>query len=109
MADREETFGQRLKRLREAAGLTQLELADAAGMHRFGVAKLERDEYSPSWDTVQALCQGLGISCAVFEGTVKPPPGPKPPMKRGRPKKQTDEGATPEAEEPAPPKRRKGK
>ena len=47
----EETFGGRLKRLREEAGFTQQSLADAAGMHRLGVAKVERDERAPTWDT----------------------------------------------------------
>ena len=81
-----QTFGGRLKQLREQAGLTQQELADRAGMHRFGVAKLERDERQPSWATVQALAKALGTSCLAFEGTAEPA-GDKPPPKRGRPRK----------------------
>jgi transcriptional regulator with XRE-family HTH domain len=84
-----QTFGARLRQLREAAGLTQQELADRAGMHRFGVAKLERDERHPSWATVQALAGALGLSCAAFEGTVEPPEEP-PPKKRGRPRKEKE-------------------
>jgi hypothetical protein len=81
----EQTFGARLKELREAAGLTQLELADRAGVNRFTVAKLDQDQTIPS------------------------PPEQRQPGRRGRPKKQADEGTATGAEEPAPPKRRKGK
>jgi transcriptional regulator with XRE-family HTH domain len=91
----EETFGARLRRLREEAGLTQQELAERAGMHRFGVAKLERDERQPSWATVQALARALGVNCLAFEGTAEPGQGkPRPPARRGRP---------PKAPPPAPP------
>jgi transcriptional regulator with XRE-family HTH domain len=109
----EETFGIRLKRLREAAGLTQQDLADRAGMHRFGVAKLERDERQPSWATVQALAKSLGLTCSSFEGTVEPPSGDKPARPKGRPKKPAgDVPASPPAEEVAkaePTRKRKGK
>src|SRR3954470_14387477 len=60
-------FGNRLKRLRETAGLTQAQLAERAGMHRFGVAKLERGERQPSWATVQTLARALGVRCTAFE------------------------------------------
>ena len=40
MAD--DGFGARLKELREQKGLTQLELATAAGMHKFGIAIIKR-------------------------------------------------------------------
>ena len=56
----EETFGQRLKRLREAAGLTQQQLGDLAGMNQFGVSKLERDVFVPSWTVVKTLARALG-------------------------------------------------
>jgi transcriptional regulator with XRE-family HTH domain len=96
MADKQ-TFGERLKHLREKAGLTQQELADGAGMHRFGVAKLERDEYGPSWATVQALAKALNVNCLAFEGTVEPS-GEKPVRPKGRPKKPAS-GEAPVAEE----------
>jgi DNA-binding XRE family transcriptional regulator len=113
-----DTFGFRLKRLREQAGLTQLELAQRAGMNQFSVAKLEQDQYSPSWPTVQSLAKALDCTCTAFEGTVEPTAEEKEkkaPGKRGRPRK------TPPAGQPEPPageaapadegkaKRRKGK
>ena len=48
-------FNQRLKELREAAGLTQAQLAERAGLHRMGVAKLEQGQREPAWPTLQAL------------------------------------------------------
>jgi transcriptional regulator with XRE-family HTH domain len=59
-------FGVKLKVLREAAGLTQGQLAEQAGMHKFGIAKLEQGTREPSWDTVQALAKALGTNCLAF-------------------------------------------
>jgi DNA-binding XRE family transcriptional regulator len=89
----EQTFGARLKQLREEAGLTQQQLADLAEMNRFSVAKLEQDLYSPSWPTVQALAKALGTTCTAFEGTVEPDPESKPARPLGRPKKTPPEQA----------------
>jgi transcriptional regulator with XRE-family HTH domain len=62
-----------LKELREAAGLSQAELAKRAGMHRFGVSKLEQGLRGPSWSTVQALAAALGVKCGAFEGPAEKP------------------------------------
>jgi transcriptional regulator with XRE-family HTH domain len=112
-------FGPRLKELREAKGLTQPELAERAGMNRFGIAKLEQGVSRPHWDTVVALCQALEVDCNAFmqEPSTRKPAGPGRPPKpaepapvatkkpRGRPRKT--------AAEPAPvadkkPRRKKG-
>ncbi len=60
-------FGARLRQLRIEAGLSQQALAQLAGLHRFGVAKLERGEREPAWSSVLALAKALGVSCAAFE------------------------------------------
>jgi transcriptional regulator with XRE-family HTH domain len=59
-------FAARLKALRGAAGLTQEQLADAAGMHKLGIAKLEQGLREPTWATVQALAKALGVTCLDF-------------------------------------------
>jgi transcriptional regulator with XRE-family HTH domain len=59
-------FAEKLKSLREAAGMTQPQLAEAAGMNRFGIAKLEQREREPSWATVQKLAKALGVTCQEF-------------------------------------------
>jgi transcriptional regulator with XRE-family HTH domain len=87
-------FGARLKALREAAGLTQAALAERAGMHRFGVAKIEQGLREPGWETVLALARALNVSCSAFEA---PPDAPAPPVE------------PPPPSPPAPKRRRKGK
>lgn len=67
-------FGARLKALRAEAGLSQAELAEKAGMHQFGVAKLEQGQREPSWATVIALAKALGVDCTAF---TKPTKGKK--------------------------------
>jgi transcriptional regulator with XRE-family HTH domain len=64
-----ETFAVKLKRLREAAGWSQAELAGRAGLNQFGVAKLEQGVREPAWATVQALARALGVNCTAFEET----------------------------------------
>ena len=41
-------LGRVIREVREAAGLTQEQLADAAGLHRTYVSLLERDRRSPT-------------------------------------------------------------
>jgi transcriptional regulator with XRE-family HTH domain len=89
----EETFGARLKRLRERAGLSQGHLAERAGVNRYSVIKWERDEHEPMWSSVLALARALGCRVADFEGTAEPPAGVRP-ARKGRPRKAP---AAPEA------------
>jgi transcriptional regulator with XRE-family HTH domain len=89
-----EWFGARLKELREGAGLTQPQLAERAGMNRFGIAKLEQGVSRPSWETVVALCKALSVQCDAF---LQKPSGQLQP-KRGRPPKVR-------AQQPGKPKR----
>ena len=62
-------FAARLKALREAAGLSQPELAEKAGCHKITVSKLERGEQEPAWPLVLSLCKALGVTCEAFRGT----------------------------------------
>lgn len=57
-------FGRHLKNAREAAGLTQEELADRADLHRTYVSLLERDQRSPTLDVLFALAEAMHISAA---------------------------------------------
>src|SRR5258708_6902760 len=82
-------FAGRLKELREQAGLTQPQLADRAGMNRFGIAKLEQGVSKPSWESVIALCQALAVTPNDFIQE----PSAKPEAKRGRPRKGSGEAA----------------
>jgi transcriptional regulator with XRE-family HTH domain len=76
-------FADRLKELREWAGLSQQSLADRSGMTREGIAQLETRRRKPSWESVIALCQALGVGCDAFTT----PPGDRPAQGPGRPRK----------------------
>ena len=72
-----ETFGQRLKKLREEKGLTQAALAERiiAGGHylsRVQIARLETDMHQPAWETVQNIAAALGVDCTAFQGATVP-------------------------------------
>jgi putative transcriptional regulator len=89
----ESTFAYRLKGLREAAGLTQKQLAEKAGVALRTVSSLEQALYEPVWSTVLALAEALGVGVQAFVvqrddqrgSAVAPPPPPK--RGRGRPRK----------------------
>lgn len=55
------TTGSVLKDARLKAGLTQLELADKAGVHINTYARIERDEQEPTFDTVKRLALVLNL------------------------------------------------
>ena len=55
-------FGAHLRRLRGAAGLTQEELAERAGLTAKGISDLERGRRRPYPHTVRSLADALGLS-----------------------------------------------
>jgi transcriptional regulator with XRE-family HTH domain len=55
-------FHERLKSLRDAAGLSQEALARAAGISTSAVTKLEQSGKEPSWNTAKKLAKALGVS-----------------------------------------------
>jgi transcriptional regulator with XRE-family HTH domain len=59
-------FGVKLRELRLARGLTQIALAEQAGVHHRTVVKVERSEREPQWPTVLALAEALGVKVEVF-------------------------------------------
>jgi transcriptional regulator with XRE-family HTH domain len=85
-----EWFGARLRELRTAAGWTQQELADRAGITLGAVRHLEQGLRGPTWETVLSLAGALGTDCLAF--TQKPADQPAP--ERGRPRKAKAPPAT---------------
>jgi transcriptional regulator with XRE-family HTH domain len=86
-----EEFASRLKDLREAAGLTQGELAQRAGVTTDAISRLERGDRKPTWETVLSLAKVLGVRSTAFEGSEgdggqETPPTPEP-RRPGRPRK----------------------
>ncbi len=76
-------FSGRLRELREERGLTQDQLATKAGITKDGLARLERRERMPAWDSVLALAVALGVSVEAFTT----PPAAREAAGRGRPRK----------------------
>jgi len=57
-------LGQELLKARQAAGLTQEQLAFRAGLSRPYVSQLERNLKSPTLETLFLVCDALGVSAS---------------------------------------------
>ena len=79
MAKARATFGGELRRRREAAGLSVLQLARAAGCNRQTIYYAEANVNSPSLNLVLRLAECLGIDVCDLIGPLRPP---RPPVKR---------------------------
>ena len=55
-----QTLGERVRRFRESAGLTQEALAQSANIGRVTLVRLENGEQSPRFRTLQAVARALG-------------------------------------------------
>lgn len=60
-------FGERLKAIRIAAGLTQEQLAERVGMKPTNITRLEKGGRTPGWDTVLKLAEALNVSLDEFK------------------------------------------
>lgn len=59
-------FGLRVRGLRLAAGMTQEDLAERAGLHRTYIVGVETGERNLSLDAMHKLARGLRCSPAAF-------------------------------------------
>ena len=57
----EEQFAVNLRRYREAARLSQEQLADKTGLHPTEISRLERAVREPRLGTIARLARGLGV------------------------------------------------
>lgn len=55
-------FGQRLRELRENAGLSQEELAHFAALHRTHISLIERGQRSVRLETIERLARALKLN-----------------------------------------------
>jgi transcriptional regulator with XRE-family HTH domain len=64
-----ERFGANLRRLREAAGLTQMELGNRCNMQNSVISRYERGLRDPQLEAIAALAGALGVQAAdLVEG-----------------------------------------
>jgi transcriptional regulator with XRE-family HTH domain len=75
-------LGQRLVELRQAAGLTQMQLADKLGVHHSNIAFWELTGTPPRGEVLPGLAQALGASVDELLGVR--PPKPKKQAAKGR-------------------------
>jgi transcriptional regulator with XRE-family HTH domain len=55
-------FARNLRRIRLEKGLSQEALADRAGLDRTYISALERERYSATVDTIEALARALAVN-----------------------------------------------
>jgi transcriptional regulator with XRE-family HTH domain len=68
-----ETFGERLRALREGRGLSQQRLADRAGLSgKSFLWELEVGRFLPGWKVACALADALGCSLDELRGRPAP-------------------------------------
>jgi transcriptional regulator with XRE-family HTH domain len=77
-------FADRLRELREEAGLTQAALAERSGLPLGSVRGYEQGQREPLWTVIYRLADALGVSCEKF----KPSPPVAPPARRRRGRKR---------------------
>jgi transcriptional regulator with XRE-family HTH domain len=64
-------FGSVSRQRRLAAGLSQEELADRAGLHRTYISLLERGQRTPSIEVVRQLANGLDTTMTSLVGDLE--------------------------------------
>ncbi len=65
------SFGEKLRRLRETAGISQTELGRAIQSTQRKISYLERDTCEPSLDDLRKLCLYFDVSADYFLGLTK--------------------------------------
>jgi DNA-binding XRE family transcriptional regulator len=62
-----EHVGRKIKEMREAAKLTQMQLAEKAGLPQSHISRLENAEYSPTSLTIEKIAKALGVLASKFD------------------------------------------
>lgn len=62
--DESTVFGQRIRSLRKAQGLTQAELAEKLGYEPMTISRFERGTYGPNFDALIDLAKVFSVSIA---------------------------------------------
>jgi len=76
--------GKRLRAFRQAAGLSQSELAQRLGVHRSNIGFWENNGIIPRSDLLTPMAEALGVSVNDLLGKASKPKRAAPPMGRAR-------------------------
>jgi transcriptional regulator with XRE-family HTH domain len=77
-------FADRLRDLREKAGLTQAQLAKDSGLPLGSIRNYEQGQREPYWQVVFKLAAALGVSCEAFAECVEDGEAETAPAKKKR-------------------------
>lgn len=70
-------FGERVRQIREARGLTQAVLAETIGKTRASITNMEAGRQQPTLSTLVDLARALGVPTGVLLGEEPLPPLPR--------------------------------
>jgi transcriptional regulator with XRE-family HTH domain len=85
------TFAEKIKQLREDAGLTQAGLAQRASLSLGIVRDYEQGRKEPSLQSAFKLASALGVSCEAFRDCIDAEPEPAPKRTAGKRRKRKGE------------------
>lgn len=60
-------IGERIRQLRTERGISQVELAEKAGLSQPHIVRIEQGRYSVGLDTLQAIAKALGCTVDMVE------------------------------------------
>ena len=69
-----EEFGQRVRRQRDALGLTQEQVAERSGLHWSYVGQVERGERNLSLTSILRIADAIDLDPCYLVAELKPPP-----------------------------------
>lgn len=81
-------LGSKIRRLRQKKNLSQSELAQKAGVAQSTLSYLESGKKMPQFDTLSALCKGLGVSVLELLTYDEPKSSKKWPLQQAPPAAQ---------------------
>ena len=59
-------IGERIRQLRTERGISQVELAEKAGLSQPHIVRIEQGRYSVGLDTLQAIAKALGCTVDII-------------------------------------------
>ncbi|MBR2016444.1 MAG: helix-turn-helix transcriptional regulator [Prevotella sp.] len=65
--EQRERLGLRIRSLREAAGMNQVQLAELAGIQSSHISRIEAGKYAVTFETVQAIAEALGMTVDIID------------------------------------------
>lgn len=65
--EQRERLGVRIRSLREAAGMNQVQLAELAGMQSSHLSRIEAGKYAVTFETIQTIAEALNMTVDLVD------------------------------------------